>query len=447
MRFSEGPPSVSSNSNQEWLLRAEQVLAGGVSSQFRRGEALVFHYGRGSHFWDVDGREYLDYTLSQGPLIHGHSPMAILDRVQQGLQHGMIYSGIHPEEVELAEKLTSIIPGADQVRFSCTGSEADHAAMRLARAYTGRSKIIKFEGHYHGWYDTIVGSINPSLDEAGSKDQPSTVPWTGGLATGSLDDLIVLPWNCPEAVEKVLSEHGDQIAAIITEPCMCNSGCIDPQPGYLEHLRSLCDQYQVILIFDEVITGFRLALGGAQQRYHVMPDLSVFGKAVAGGFPISVLAGRRHVMDALTDGRAIHAGTLNAHLPAVSACLASIELLEEDDSRRIRGLETYTKALMKGIREISTALGLPVWIQGPGPVFHMGFLREGVQSPPSISDYRSVVQAYDTSRYGQFVEKMKAEGIRLIGRGIWYTSTAHTQEDLNSTLAACDSVMRTMVSG
>jgi glutamate-1-semialdehyde 2,1-aminomutase len=494
------PSTEHTTHSQQYLDRARRVLAGGVSSHFRRAESIVFSHGNGSRFWDVDGNEYLDYTLSQGPLIHGHSHPAILERVQSSLRRGLVYSGIHPEEVELAEKLTEVIPCAEQLRFSTSGSEADHAALRLARAHTGRPKFIKFEGHYHGWLDTIVASINPPLESAGPEDTPVTVPWSGGLARGALDDVIVLQWNDDDAVERVLGEQGDQIAAIITEPCMCNTGCIEPQPDYLLRLRELCDRHGVLLIFDEVITGFRLALGGAQEHYGVTPDLAVFGKAVAGGFPISILAGRREFMQTLSApaegmaGAAVHAGTLNANLMCIAACLACVELLEADNRAAYRALYERTARLTSGLREAAASANLPTLIQGPGPVFHMGFLKNtsdtsgsgvppvrgtapgaeeptsgtgvppvrgtvpGAEEPTSgtgvppvtgatsqsqtVLNYRDAVRTYDPALYARFVAAMARRGIRLIGRGIWYTSTVHTDADLDQTLQAARDALR-----
>lgn len=422
--------------NDLWLQRARACLAGGVSSHFRAGAKQVFTHGRGSRIWDVDGNEYLDFTLSQGPLIHGHSHPAIVEHVSKALAQGQLYNAVHREEVELAEKLVACIPCADLVRFGSTGSEAVHAVLRLARAFTGREKIVKFEGHYHGWYDNIIASIGPTLDQAGPELEPQAVPWTSGLARGSLDDLIVLPWNDLDRIDQEFQRRGDEIAAVITEPCMCNTGCIEPRSGYLEGLRRLCSEHGTLLIFDEVITGFRLALGGAQEYYSVVPDLAVLGKAVASGFPISVIAGRRDVMEFLGQGRTIQAGTLNANTTSVAACMASLRLLEQDDRAAYKQLRDHGNRLMRGLREAATEAGLPVLLQGPGPVFHMGFTTE-----PAVHDYRDVVRSFDTERHGRFVAGMLGHGIRLLGRGIWYLSTVHTNDDVDAALTAARQVL------
>jgi glutamate-1-semialdehyde 2,1-aminomutase len=416
-----------------------------VSSHFRAADPVVFSHGRGSRIWDVDGHEYIDYTLSQGPVIHGHSHPEILRAVADGLAGGQIWNGLHTPEIELAEKLVKVIPCADLVRIGCTGSEVAHAAVRLARAFTGRSKFIKFEGHYHGWLDGVAVSINPTLDQAGPEEAPNRVPWTNGVPAASLDGVVVLPWNNLPALERTLLSHAGEIAAIITEPCMCNSGCIEPAPGYLAGLRRLCDAHGIVLIFDEVITGFRLALGGAQQHYAVTPDVAIFGKAVAGGFPLSVLAGRHEIMKLLADGRVIHAGTLNAHVGCVAAALQSLKLLEMDGAAAYRRLLQLGVRLVAGLRQLGDELGHPFLVTCPGPVFHAGFVRRDAPTPGGqlqVRNYRDVVRTYDTEKYGQFVRAMSRQGVRLIGRGIWYLSTAHSDEDLNRSLDAARSALR-----
>jgi glutamate-1-semialdehyde 2,1-aminomutase len=414
-----------------------------VSSQFRAADPVVFSHGRGSRIWDVDGREYIDYTLSQGPLIHGHSHPEILAAVADALGRGQIWNGLHTDEIELGEQLVAAIPCADLVRIGCTGSEAVHAALRLARAATGRPKIAKFEGHYHGWFDNVVASINPPLEQLGPEDSPQTVPWTTGLTRGSLDDVVVLPWNSAEAFERAAERHKGQIAAIITEPCMCNSGCIEPRPGFLAALRRTCDAHGIVLIFDEVITGFRLALGGAQQRYEVTPDLAVFGKAVAGGFPLSVLAGRRALMSELGAGKPIHAGTLNAHVGGIAAALASLRLLAAGDGAAYRRLYQAGEQLKSGLARAAAQAGQRVLVSGPGPMFHLGFVRSDAAagSEPVALDYRGVAHLYDMSKYSRFVAAMARRGVRLIGRGIWYISTAHRDEDIAETLDAARAAM------
>jgi glutamate-1-semialdehyde 2,1-aminomutase len=422
-----------------WQERARRSLAGGVSSQFRAADPVVFSRGRGSRIWDVDDNEYIDFTLSQGPLIHGHSHPEILAAVAESLGRGQVWNGLHTQEIELAEKIIAAVPCAERVRLACTGSEAVHAAIRAARVLTGRPRIVKFEGHYHGWYDGVAISINPPLGDAGPDDAPLGVPWSHGLAPNSAAAVIVLPWNDPATLDRTLDRHSAEIAAVITEPVMCNTGCIEPQRGFLEHLRAAADRYGFVLIFDEVITGFRLALGGAQAYYHVTPDLAIFGKALAAGFPLSVIAGREQFMQPITDGRAIHAGTLNAHVGAVAASLASIRLLEADNRSAYALLHRLGDRLQVGLAELAGQAGHAMRTTGPGPVFHAGFIRADQRAPatlPAPRHYRDAVRMYDSEMYAQFVRAMAQRGVRLIGRGIWYLSTAHTDRDVDQTIDA-----------
>lgn len=404
---------------------------------------MVFRQGRDSRVWDIDGREFIDFTLSQGPLIFGHCFPSIIAAVKLALETGQVWNGLHCDEIELAERLTQIIPCAELLRFGSTGSEAVHAALRVARAFTGRSKIIKFEGHYHGWLDGVAGSINPPLDQAGPAESPACVPWSAGLATAALSDLVVLPWNDLAAVDRAIARHPGQIAAIITEPVMCNSGCVVPQPDYLAGLRERCDRHGIVLIFDEVITGFRLALGGAQQYFGVTPDLAVFGKAIAAGFPLSVVAGRRHVMQAMADGRAIHAGTLNAHVASIAAAYSAVILLSREHGAVFGRMHDYGQQLMAMLRQRFADAGLPVLATGPGAVFHVGMVKPGAEARPP-QNYREVVQTYDMPRYARFVRHMANRGVRLIGRGIWYVSARHSDLDLRETGDAVTGALRDM---
>jgi glutamate-1-semialdehyde 2,1-aminomutase len=237
--------------------------------------------------------------------------------------------------------------------------------------------------------------------------------------------------------EKTLERHGDEVAAVITEPCMCNTGCIEPRAGYLEGLRRLCDQHGSLLIFDEVITGFRLALGGAQEFYSVVPDLAVFGKAVAGGFPVSVIAGRQPYIDYLAEGRTIHAGTLNGNPVGVAACMASLRLLEQDGGAAYKRLYELGGRLIRGLRERAAEHGVAVLVQGPGPAFHLGFTNE-----TAVHDYRDAARAYDVKAYARFAARMRERGVLLIGRGIWYLSTVHSEADVDAAIRAADEVFQ-----
>ncbi len=417
--------------------RAQGVLAGGVSSQFRAygyPHPLFYTRGEGAWIWDADGNRYLDFTLSQGPLILGHSPPELLARVAQATAQGQIYAGQHEAELELAERIAQLVPAAELLRFSLSGSEAVHAAIRLARGLTGRPLVAKFEGHYHGWLDNVAWSITGREEELGPPESPRPVPWSQGVLPQEAEHLLLLPWNRPEIVERLLRRHGDRLAAVICEPVMCNNGCIVPEPGFLELLRRLCDELGAVLIFDEVITGFRIDLGGAQRFYDVVPDLAVFGKALANGFPISVLAGKAQVMEPLASGAVIHAGTMNSGVPSVAAALATLDQLQRQQVHA--RLHQLGRQLMDLLADASRRAGHPLLLQGPGPMFHAGFtpLKQ-------VRDYRDTLQ-YDTAKYARFVAGMHDRGVRLIGRGIWYLSAAHTPEHLEQAVQAAYEVLR-----
>jgi glutamate-1-semialdehyde 2,1-aminomutase len=425
--------------SRELYERARRVLAGGVSSEFRKygpPHPLFYRQGKGSKIVDVDGNVSLDFSLSQGPLILGHSHPTVLEDVQLASARGQLFAGQHLEELELAETLQRLIPCAELLRFSLSGSEADHAALRLARAVTGRPKFLRFEGHYHGWFDNVaVGIAAPSLADLGDYEHPTPVRWTAGLPADIENQCLILPWNNLALVERTLAAHHAEIAAIITEPVMCNSGCIEPVAGFLQGLRELCDRHGVVLIFDEVITGFRLGLGGAQQYYGVIPDLAVFGKALASGYPISVLAGKRQLMEKIADGTVIHAGTMNSGNPSIAAAQATLEVLETDNVHP--RLYDLGQRLMNGLRSVSQRAGHPLFVQGPGPMFHAGFTPL-----EAVRDFRDTL-TYDKPRYAAFVAAMQERGIRLIGRGLWYISAAHTVEDIEHCIAAADWVLST----
>jgi glutamate-1-semialdehyde 2,1-aminomutase len=412
------------NKSAALLERAKKVLAGGVSSEFRKynhPHALFYTHGIGSKVYDVDGNEYLDFTLSQGPLILGHSHPHVLKSINEYSEEGQLFAGQHIKEIELAEKINKLIPTAELMRFCLDGSEAIHTAFRIARAKTGKQKFLRFEGHYHGWLDNVCWGISaPSVEALGSRSDPNVFPWTEGLAQNTRDEFIVIPWNDADLLKKTIEKHHHELAAIITEPIMCNSGCIIPEDGYLQTIRSLCSQYNIAFILDEVITGFRLSLGGAQQFFNIKPDLSIFAKALGSGYPISVITGKREWMSLVEDAKVIHAGTMNSSNATVAAALATIEVLEwEMPYERMFKLG---KELMDGIR--SAATGHKLLVQGPGPMFNISFTDS-----EKITDYRGTFNC-DKAKLGKFISAMHDEGVRIIGRGLWYISAAHTQDDV-----------------
>ena len=419
----------------ESLERARKVIPGGISSNVRANwEPFPLFYERGqeSHVWDVDGNEYIDYVLGRGPLFLGHSPTPVLEAVKAQLDRGLMYAGQSELEILAAEKIVELVPCAEQVRFGSSGSESVHAALRLARAVTGRKKFLRFEGHYHGWFDNVAWNFAPPLETAGPRERPNVMPSTIGLLPEEAAGLAVLPWNDLALVEQLFNEQSDQIAAVITEPIMCNWGAIQPQPGFLKGLRELCDKHEVILIFDEVITGFRVALGGAQAYYSVTPDLATFAKAMAGGIVVSALAGKEKYLRLYGELKAVHAGTYNANPPAMAGTLAALTLLSEDGGALLNKAHKTGRALMAGIAEIAAKSSLPVTIRGVPPTFHVSFLPESAEE---VVDYRTAQQT-DAAMTRQFWVELQSRGVRVTPEGLWFVSTAHTDKDVEQTLNA-----------
>ena len=421
----------------ELLERSKKVLAGGVSSEFRKynhPHAIFYTHGKGSHLFDVDGNDYLDFTLSQGPLILGHSHPHVLKSVADYSEEGQLFAGQHIKEIELAETLNRIIPSAELMRFCLDGSEAVQTALRVARAKTGKQKFLRFEGHYHGWLDNVAWGIStPSVDALGSRENPNVFPWSAGLPEHAKDEFIILPWNDLDLVKKTLADHHHEIAAIITEPIMCNNGCIVPKEGFLQGLRDLCDQYGIALIFDEVITGFRMSIGGSQRYFGITPDMSIFAKAMGSGYPISAIVGKREWMSLIEDAKVIHAGTMNSSNPTIAAALATIEVLEKENpyERMFR----LGNKLMDGLRKAAAANNHNLLVQGPGPMYNIGFT-----DLKSVNDYRDTL-SYDRAKLGKFISAMHDERVRIIGRGLWYISAAHTEEDIDHAIEVSARVM------
>lgn len=420
------------------LARAKKSLAGGVSSEFRKynhPHAIFYSHAEGARVYDVDGNEYLDFTLSQGPMIIGHNHPHVVKRVEEYAKKGQLYAGQHILEIELAEKLQQLIPSAELMRFCLDGSEAVQTAFRIARAKTGKQKFLRFEGHYHGWLDNVAwGLSTPSVEQLGSRESPSVFPWTAGLPHNVQDDFIILPWNDLAILEKTIKQKHTEIAAIITEPIMCNNGCILPAEGYLQGLRSLCDHYNITLIFDEVITGFRTSIGGAQTYYAITPDLSIFAKALASGYPISAIVGKKDWMNLVAESKVIHAGTMNSSNSTVAAAIATIEVLQSGNVyERIFKLG---RQLIAGLRAISKQYKSNLLVQGLGPMFHTGFTNL-----PVVCDFRETL-TYDKVKLTKFIAGMHDNGIRVIGRGLWYISAAHTEEDIETALAVSSKVFK-----
>jgi len=411
------------------LERSKKVLAGGVSSEFRKfnhPHALFYDHAEGVYTYDVDGNKYLDFTLSQGPMIVGHSHPHVLKRIREYSEKGQLYAGQHILEVELAEKLNKHIPSAELMRFCLDGSTAIQTALRVARAKTGRNKFIRFEGHYHGWLDNVSWGLTLDKNKMGLREKPNALPWSSGIADDANHEFIILPWNDIELVKKTMAENHTEVAAIITEPIMCNSGCILPEEGFLQGLRDVCSQYNAALIFDEVITGFRTGLGGAQKHYGITPDLSIFAKALASGYPISAIVGKKEWMHLIAEGKVIHAGTMNSACALIAAALGTIEVLEQEGTHeRIYALG---HRLMNGLRKVSEETGQNLLVQGLGPMFHTGFANVS-----KVKEFRET-SVYEQPKSKMFIQGMQQRGVRVIGRGLWYISTVHEEKHIDHAL-------------
>jgi glutamate-1-semialdehyde 2,1-aminomutase len=423
------------DSSSSLFAAARRVLAGGVGSNDRAlvdPHPIFITHGKGSRIWDVDGNEYVDYLLAYGPLVLGHANDELVAAVARQLERGSVFGASHPLELEVAERLVRLVPSFDLVRFGQSGSEAVLAAMRLARAATGRRLIVKFEGHYHGWPDQVALSYAPGADLAGPADAPATVPGSEGQPRGTYEDVVVLSWNDLESVERLLTERGGEVAGILTEPIMCNFGVIEPRAGYLEGLRRLCDEHGAVLIFDEVQTGFRVHLQGAQGLLGVPPDLTCLGKALSGGFPISAVGGRGDIMERIADRRVFHAGTYNTNPLCLAAIAANLEILSRPGV--YEEMARLSVRLREGLAPLVGELG--AYVSGSTTVFEIGF------GPKPLTCMRDG-WANDWERIMELKRELRLRGVytKPTPRDIWYVSIAHTDEDVDRTLdVAADAV-------
>lgn len=407
------------------LKRAKNSLAGGVSSNSRLRELPTppfFNNGIGSRIYDVDQNEYIDYVLGRGPLIFGHSPKFILKEVEKHIKYGQVFGTSNRLEIELSEKIKSIIPNADLVRYATTGTEIVELALRLSRAFTKKSKIIMFEGQYHGWTDnTLVPQIN-------TQDKSMLV--SEGIPSQLFKNIITVPWDNIELLENIISNNHNEIASIITSPapdCEINK-------SFLKSLRYLCDKWQIILIFDEVITGFRLSIGGVQKLCNIKPDLSTFAKALGGGFPISMICGKLKIMSLLEKNKVYHGGDMNSNIMSLSAANAALSYLISHQKNIYTQLYQIGNQLINGIKEHASKYNIPVLIHGNGPMFKLSFLDD-------LEELKKI-----NSIYQEFYSLMIQNGIRIEygehSGSIWFISTEHNVEDIKITLNTIDKVFK-----
>jgi glutamate-1-semialdehyde 2,1-aminomutase len=411
-----------------------QHLAGGVSSNVRYASVpvpLFFARGEGARLYDEDGNVHIDYILGNGPAILGHAPPAVCKAVADTLHLGQVFAGQHVRELELSRRLTGLLPGAGLVRYASSGTEAVLMALRIARGFTGRSKIVKFEGHYHGWVDNVYVSVRPSANEAGPPDAPTAMPDTQGVAPGALADMVICGWNDLDHLRRALEANKGEVAAVIMEPMMVNGGCILPKPGYLEGAKALCAEHGAVLIFDEVITGFRLGLTGAQGRFGVIPDLSIFAKAVAAGFPLALVAGRRDIMEILHTGGVMHGGTYNGNVQSMAAAIATLDILAAEGGAIYKTMEARGTRLMQGLSALAARHEVPLHVTGVPTMFQTMFIA----APPS--NWRESSRM-DRDRAMAFSRALQEGGVRVNQRCSWFLSAAHDDATIDETLAAAD---------
>lgn len=421
--------------SQALFERAGRVIAGGVNSGIRKLEQpvpLFFTHGRGSRLWDEDGNEYLDFQTGQGALLYGHAPPKLAEAIAEQAARGTHWAAQSRLEIDVAERLCRMIPSVELVRFNNSATEVVNSAFRLARAHTGRPYILKFEGHYHGWGDEGLVGFGAPPDKWGPDEKPARLHPSQGVIPEVLEKFVVVRWNDPEHLRRRVEEYRGQIAAIIFEPVLCNTCCLEPVPGLIETIRELCDRDGMLMIADETITGFRFGPGGAQSYYNFSPDLTILGKAIGGGVPFAALGGKRFAFQKIISGEVVHAGTLNSNPLCLAASCWCLDQLADRPSHPAEAIRLGRK-LMAGLRALGERHGVSLRPQGPGQVFHTVVLKPGAPEG-AILDYRDYALRHDAPRFAHLRRCLLEEGVRAIERGLWFICLEHTESDINETL-------------
>jgi len=409
--------------------RASKVLPLGVNSNFRywgEGVTPYFSSAKGGYLWDADGNQYIDYRLAFGPIILGHACEAVNAKVREEIEYGTMAAMTGELEVEVAEMITRMCPGVEMVRFACSGTEATMHALRVARAYTGREKVIKFEGMYHGFQDYTLWSTYAPVEAYGNPRSPVPVPSSSGIPRPLNELIITLPFNQPDILEQTLRSRGEQVAAIIAEPCLGNCGAILPGEGFLQFIRQQCDKYGIVFILDEVKTGFRIANGGAQEYYGIRPDLATYAKALANGYPLAAFGGKREIMSIIGHGVA-QGGTFNNNKPGVAATWATLTALEKEPV--LATIQKRGQRLMDGILQIFSETGIPHCMNGYPAMFSYAL---GVEK---VTDQRSW-SASDKEYYLRLVDALIERGVMpdRDAREPWFLCYEHSDADIDRTL-------------
>ncbi len=433
-------PTPTRRRSHEAFARAKSLIPGGVNSPARAfgavgGEPIFFASATGQWLTDIDGNRYLDYIGSWGPMILGHRHPRVVAAIQSTLERGTSYGAPTEAESGLAERIVEAVPSVEKVRMVSSGTEAAMSAVRLARGFTGRERIVKFAGNYHGHVDSLLVAAGSSAATLGVPDSP-------GITSGTAKDTLVLEYNEPGRLEECFREEGDRIAAVLLEPIVGNMGLVKPSREFLDAARRLTERHGALLVFDEVMTGFRLAYGGAQEVLGVTPDLTTLGKIVGGGLPLGAYGGRRDVMDhVLPSGKVFQAGTLSGNPLAVAAGTATLDELREHPP--YDRLERHGARLEQGFREAAARAGIPVWIARQGSMMTMFFQRGPTAIP--VTGWKTASTS-DTARYGRFFWG-------LIDRGVYFPcsqyealffSSAHTDTDIERTIAAAEESLHSL---
>jgi glutamate-1-semialdehyde 2,1-aminomutase len=437
MDYTEG---LKTSRSKELYKRSCNIIPAGASSHIRTYPTwdpypIFFERGEGSHFWDVDGNEYIDYPLGLGPLIHGHTPRNVINAVKEQLEKGTMPSLNTELEIKTAEKIGKIVPNAEMVVFTNTGLEATLHAIRYARGYTGKDKIVKFEGGYHGAHDGVLVSIG---NFAGNPTAPYRVLESWGVLEDTARNTLILPWNDLEVLEKTIERRNHEIAAVISEPILMNIGTVLPEKGYLEGMRKITEENGVVMILDEVISGFRLALGGAQEYYGIKPDLAIYAKALGAGYPIAAITGKKMIMDLVRPGMIRQSGTYAANPLCLSAAYASITELEKGGIKHIMRMGNM---LMEGIREILDKKNVEAIVQGlDGAGLQIYFTELD-----RIRNLRET-KTCDVKKWSKFQKGLLKRGIYFHPAAFehQFISTAHTEEDIKTTLSAISQAIELM---
>lgn len=436
------------NTSQSLFDRGMKVLVEGVSSASRGpatfgGAPRYMSHGQGSRLYDVDGREYIDWMMAFGALPLGHAHPRIVETVTREVARGTHFATALEVEVEVAEMLVALLPHVDKVRFANTGTEAAMAAFRLCRGHTGRRKIIKFEGHYHGWWDAVLVNTNPLPPTMfGHPNDPIRIPDSSGIPEEAWKDTVVVRWNDFDAIEQAMKLHGADAACVVTEGVMSNMGVIPPKAGYLKHIQDLCQKYGALFYLDETVTGFRLAAGGCAELYGLTPDIVTYGKALGGGLPMAMIGGRADVMAGLEWGKVLHFGTHNAGRLALHVTKTMLETMLENDQagfKRIKQLGQSMATELTRVAKTSNRHGMVV--QSVNSMFQIFFTDQ-----PEINDFRDFCTHVDRVKFRNFVLRLFDKGIYMNPSATLHSLSAivHTEDDIKATAKAVAEVLDEM---